>query len=402
MQTFTLQTCAVSCRSEMAVLLQRLNCRRTCMASSLAHLSRWKEMVLFTDADDSCVGGSESDTFSHAVDQLEVVGVSDQDESSTDVKLEDGEIEGKYLSSSHFNYFQETFSDSSLEDEQQGLECVGKIGGGGVEDYNIETNEGKDSAEYQQLLERGEACGEAREVIPSREDKTGDIRPYRCTDCERVFPQRYQLKCHVREHTGEMPFVCEECGRGFHTLSTFTVHRRRHTGEKPYACEVCGKAFVSVACLRLHTRTHTGERPYVCDVCGRAFALKCALTVHQRTHTGKRPYVCEFCGKAFVVASALTVHRRIHTGERPVTCECCGAAFVSSSGLAKHMTSHTGEKKFVCKECGKAFARSSYLTQHVRMHTGEKPCVCSRCGKAFKQYAGLNYHKKKCLISCVS
>nr|XP_012415634.1 PREDICTED: zinc finger protein 300-like [Odobenus rosmarus divergens] len=141
-------------------------------------------------------------------------------------------------------------------------------------------------------------------------------KPYKCSECEKMFSHKSRLIEHHRSHTGEKPYGCKECGKSFSRKSCLIIHHRIHTGEKPYGCGECGKAFFQKSHLILHQRTHTGEKPYKCSECGKAFSQNSCLIIHKRTHMGKKPYECSECGKTFSQKANLIRHHRIHTREK--------------------------------------------------------------------------------------
>ncbi|XP_066438003.1 zinc finger protein 75A-like isoform X2 [Eleutherodactylus coqui] len=121
--------------------------------------------------------------------------------------------------------------------------------------------------------------------LTSKQGKSTELRPYKCSECDKSFTVKSNLIKHHRIHTGERPYKCTLCSKSFSRNSHLITHQRTHTGERPYKCNECDKSFIQNSVLIQHQRIHTGERPFKCDECNKSFSQKSCLIRHQRTHT---------------------------------------------------------------------------------------------------------------------
>uniref|UniRef100_UPI00358F3A6C hypermethylated in cancer 2 protein-like isoform X1 n=3 Tax=Myxine glutinosa TaxID=7769 RepID=UPI00358F3A6C len=110
---------------------------------------------------------------------------------------------------------------------------------------------------------------------------------------------------------------------------------------RPYRCTACDRAYKDAATLRQHEKTHWLTRPYPCAICGKKFTQRGTMTRHMRSHLGLKPFACDECGMRFTRQYRLTEHMRIHSGEKPYECQLCGGKFAQQRNLISHMKMHS-------------------------------------------------------------
>lgn len=173
----------------------------------------------------------------------------------------------------------------------------------------------------------------------------GKIHPefqnHKCTICNQTFTRLDFVKRHVRSHLG-FPHECEECHRSFkepEELSTHKVniHMRKR---KIHSCSVCQKVLKNAFNLKEHMRVHTGDKPFLCDACPMRFARSVDLRNHQFVHKEDLRYFCHICGKRFRRPEGRRIHLRNHLGVKPYKCTVCDKGFASRSSYNIHMKNH--------------------------------------------------------------
>ncbi|XP_069873702.1 zinc finger protein 445 isoform X2 [Dipodomys merriami] len=265
-------------------------------------------------------------------------------------------------------------------------------------------------------------------------------KPYKCSQCDKVFRHHSFLLIHQRVHTREKPYQCKECGKAFRWTSNLYRHQRQHSVSlhykyrrapkeapspqpdspsdgKHFWCQECGKTFTRKRSLVDHMGIHSGEKRYKCNLCGKSYDRNYRLVNHQRIHATDRPFMSQWCGKEFRDLHTFSLHPKPHTRVAqtkrtlPTMADLDAQVQEFKAGGTKSLESSEGpstqdsvvpelpnrptEKKgHKCNLCGKAFCKNSLLLSHKRFHTRERPFKCAVCGKTFRWSSNLARHMK--------
>lgn len=145
--------------------------------------------------------------------------------------------------------------------------------------------------------------------------------PYSCRACRKTFPLQRMLTRHLKCHSMQKRHRCPCCAKGFNDTFDLKRHMRTHTG-KLLMVGYDTQAVWTSTVLVFGTDsffTYTGIRPYKCPACEKSFTQRCSLESHLRKIHGvlqsyayrqrrSKIYVCEECGFTSSSADTYTLH----------------------------------------------------------------------------------------------
>ena len=254
-------------------------------------------------------------------------------------------------------------------------------------------------------------------------------KPFACSypDCQYRCAQRKQIVNHERTHTGEKPFKCTECDKSFGGKQNLKTHNNlfHKLLDRVLVCDIdgCGKQFRSQKAFDMHQRyrhilsnlvcdhpncgfktycrssydnhmiKHSDDRPFQCPIVGclKRYKTKGNFEIHVKGHTNAEDkYRCahEGCTKTFKFKHYLKKHIEYTHSDIRLQCEWPGCDYwcKSKERLKEHRVVHSTHREFACSWplCDKRFKTRSILNLHVRIHLNDRRFACTWPGCQYK------------------
>jgi uncharacterized C2H2 Zn-finger protein len=124
---------------------------------------------------------------------------------------------------------------------------------------------------------------------------------FKCSNCERTYPDEAALERHIMNIHGEKLFPCDRCEESFAKKHRLKEHMiRKHLKTRNFICDLCKKGFLVKPDLKIHViNMHTENKPYKCEQCDSCFKRVSSLYTHQKTHETTRNEQCPVCQQLF-------------------------------------------------------------------------------------------------------
>lgn len=165
----------------------------------------------------------------------QVDGCNDLNELSEDETIDqlDGSYDGFYKISRHSL---ETGYQSVVQQQLDSIKtCITVL----TSTHQSDTSQGTRTVPQQGTIPASEPSGLTgsrqikRDRSVSDDSNEGGDHPakkkHQCHICNKLFPNSFRLKTHVRVHTGEKPFKCEPCCQAFADRSNYVKHKQTKT-----------------------------------------------------------------------------------------------------------------------------------------------------------------------------
>ena len=128
--------------------------------------------------------------------------------------------------------------------------------------------------------------------LSSHMDSHTKENKHKCSICSFSFRGKKSFKRHMWKQTGTQPFHCTFCSSSFsrkdvlnkHIVYCLNKNKNSTSQEKSHTCRVCLRQFSRAYDLKEHMRYHTGEKPYKCLLCNKSFVLSKYLKFHLKDH----------------------------------------------------------------------------------------------------------------------
>ena len=167
--------------------------------------------------------------------------------------------------------------------------------------------------------------GQPAKTQDDKEDLEASENRIKCTQCPKVFSNKYSLQKHSKVHLDSQRYTCQKCGKTFHKHHFLTSHialeHQEGGANRKITCKKCDKGFLYESQLKRHfTRHHEKPKKYKCQQCNIEFALWTKMRTHVSSAHPKIGKQCEVCKKTFFGPCAtgnLQEHRATHAASRP-------------------------------------------------------------------------------------
>lgn len=192
-----------------------------------------------------------------------------------------------------------------------------------------------------------------------------------CPLCPKAFPLQRMLTRHLKCHSPARRHVCRCCGKGFHDAFDLKRHMRTHTGKEGQGQGCWAPAGSGIKWER---DARAVEFP-VFVFMGRTQAESEQLRAGMWECSWRAKW--RDFGLEAIALSVLSICPS--AGIRPFRCGACGKAFTQRCSLEAHLAKVHGqpasyayrerrEKLHVCEDCGFTCSRPEAYLQHRALH----------------------------------